>query len=152
MHVHQGWEQQGRKADALSTRAIDAGDERDSGATDGPTERGSVALPCTLRSVGRHERLLLAGRSDLRRPAPMTRPPAVPLDDPLRLPDVRAADRPVRRRHLLAGPVRRHRLDAHAEVVGHIGGRPPVGVHVRLRHAAHTVPPVVQSKSLQTES
>lgn len=138
MHVYQGQEQQGRHAYALSTRAIDAGD-RDSGATDGPTERGSVALPCTLRSAGQLERSTLVAGTDLSRPAPVTGAALVPLDDPLRLPDVGATDRAVGCRHLLPDPVRRHRLDADAQVVRDVGSRPPVGVRVGRLGGFHGV-------------
>ena len=62
----------------------------------------------------------------------------MPLDDPLRSPDMRSTNGHVRRRHLAPLPVRADRPDLEPEVRGDVRGRPPLslGVGRSGRHGA----------------
>jgi hypothetical protein len=72
-------------------------------------------------------------------PAAVTRSLFVPLDDPARVPEVRAVpERPVRRRHLPTYPVRGDRPDRDAQVGGDIGCAPPLGLGIGV-NVAHVL-------------
>jgi hypothetical protein len=82
---------------------------------------------------------------------PGPRPPGMPVDDPLRPPQVRASHRHVRWRHLPAPPVTAHGRHADVEVGGDVRGDPPLGAGIRnCRHPA--ILPDVCHKATSTDA
>ena len=93
--------------------------------------RMSVCAPCD--GLGSCD---VTGRYFSRTPVPRSRPALVPLDDPNRPPHVRPAIPPVRCGDRVAhwpapADVVVDRLHRDAEVLGDLGGRPPLVTHVR---------------------
>jgi hypothetical protein len=64
-------------------------------------------------------------------------PPVVPLDDPIRPPQVGCADRCVRAGHLTPTSVVAHGRNLHTEVLGHVCRGPPLCLGVRCSHGPH---------------